>query len=331
MRRRDFSKGVVALGLRAPAALASEGSEPGGEFYMEPARKLPIHRADVVVAGAGTAGVVGALAAARRGAKTVLVERKGYPGGTVTEGGTALHSFFNLWKAFPGVQKRQVIRGIPQEIIDRLSAVGATSGHAEMDRGFAYDSVCTCVDTELYKLVAFQMLAEAGVHICTNTLLTGAITEHGRIQGAIAESRSGREAIMADAFVDCTAFGDLAAFAGASYTEPNDYAVCNSIGVGNVSMERLQNFLEENNALTQRAAGRRSGQDDQIVRLQGHSVRLPQAFHEAARSIGMSTIRCSSTDSTTWRLACRSRTAVRTGSRTARCGPRESTTCCWRA
>jgi hypothetical protein len=134
------------------------------------------------------------------------------------------------------------------------------------------------------------MLAEAGVFVCVNTLLAGAITQDGRIQGVIIESRSGREAIMADAFVDCTAYGDLAAFAGANYTEPNDYAVCNSIGVGNVSLEKLQAFLEENDALTQRAKGRRSEQDNQIVRLQGTTVRLPKAFHEAARSIGMSMV-----------------------------------------
>ena len=294
MKRRDFSKGMLAFGLGAPAALAAdttdEYSEAIGEVYMEPARRLPIHKADVIVAGAGTAGVAAALAASRQGAKTVLVERKGYPGGTVTEGGTALHSFFNLWKAFPGVEKRQVVRGIPQEIVDRLSAIGATSGHAEMDRGYNYDSVCTAVDTELYKLVAFEMLAEAGVHVCVNTLLAGVIRDEGRVKGVITESRSGREAIMADAFVDCTAFGDLAAFAGADYAEPNDYPVCNSIGVGNVSLERLQAFLEENDALTQRAAGRRSGQDDQIVRLQGTTARLPQAFHDEARSIGMSMV-----------------------------------------
>ncbi len=294
MKRRDFSKGMLALGLATPVVLTargmSEGSEPTGEFFTEPARKLPIRKADVVVAGAGTGGVVAALAAAKQGARTVLIERKGYPGGTITEGGTALHSFFNLWKAFPGVEKRQVVRGIPQQIIDRLAAIGATSGHAEMDMGYNYDSVCTSIDTELYKLVTFQMLAEAGVFVCVNTLLTGAITQDGHIEGVIAESRSGREAIMADAFVDCTAYGDLAAFAGADFTEPNDYAVCNSIGVGNVDLEKLEAFLVENDALVQRATGRRYGMDDQVVRLQGTTARLPKEFHDAARSIGMSMV-----------------------------------------
>ena len=83
------------------------------------------------------------------------------------------------------------------------------------------------------------MLVEAGVLVCVNTLLAGAIVDGTRIRGAIVESRSGREAFYANTFVDCTAYGDLAAFAGAEFTEPNDYPVVNSIGVGNVSMERL--------------------------------------------------------------------------------------------
>ena len=74
-----------------------------GDFYHEPIKKLPTREFDVVVAGGGTAGVVAAIAAARTGAKTALIEAKGYPGGTVTEGGTAIHIYYNLGKAYPGV------------------------------------------------------------------------------------------------------------------------------------------------------------------------------------------------------------------------------------
>ena len=259
-------------------------------YYAEPAKKLPVRKFDVVVAGAGTAGVVAALAAARQGAKTALIEVKGYPGGTVTEGGTALHSFYNLWKAFPGVKKRQVVRGIPQEIIDRLMKVGGTSGHAEMSIGYDFDSVCTAIDTEIYKLVTFEMLDEAGVFVCVNTLLAGAIMDGSRVRGVIAESRSGREAFYAKAFVDCTGYGDLAAYAGAEYTEPNDYAVVNSIGVGNVSIDKYYEFLKSHDAIYQQAEGWRSGKDGQIVRIQGRNVKLPAGFRKGASKIGMSTV-----------------------------------------
>jgi len=291
MRRRDFHKGLLAVGLGAQAAFArgdrSAASSGPADYYEEPAKKLPVRKLDVVVAGGGTAGVVAALAAARQGASTALIEVKGYPGGTVTEGGTALHSFYNLWKAFPGVEKRQVVRGIPQQIIDRLAQVGGTSGHAEMSKGYDYDSVCTAIDTELYKLVTFEMLDEAGVFVCVNTLLTGAVMQGSRLQGVITESRSGREVLYAKAFVDCTAYGDLAAYAGAEYSEPNDYAVCNSIGVGNVNVERLHEFLQSHDALTQRAEGLRSGEEGQIVRLKGRTVNLPPAFRDEAKKIGM--------------------------------------------
>jgi hypothetical protein len=293
MNRRDFSKNMLILGLGTQAggmANMSKADIDVGKYYEEPAKKLPIRKFDVVVAGAGTAGVIAAISAARQGAKTALIEVKGYPGGTVTEGGTALHSFYNLWKAFPGVKKRQVVRGIPQEIIDRLLKVGGTSGHAEMSKGYNYDSVCTCIDTEMYKLITFEMLVEAGVFVCVNTLLAGAIMNGSRIKGVIVESRSGREAFYAKSFVDCTAYGDLAAYAGAKYTEPNDYPVVNSIGVANVNVETLHDFLEKHDAISQLAKGRRSGKDRQIVRIQGTATKLPGDFGAEAGKIGMSMV-----------------------------------------
>jgi hypothetical protein len=291
INRRDFTRGVLTGGIGI--GLSGEGiagaADDARDYYQESAKRLPIRRFDVVVAGAGTAGVVAAIAAARQGARTALIEAKGYPGGTVTEGGTALHSFYNLWKAFPGVSKRQVVRGIPQEIIDRLLRVGGCSGHAEMIRGYNYDSVCTAIDTELYKLVTFEMLAEAGVFICVNTLLTGAIRDGSRVRGVIVESRSGREAFMAKSFVDCTGYGDLCAYAGAQYTEPNDYPVCNSVGIGNVDIDKYNAFLEANNASGQLARGLRSGQPDQIVRAGAEWINVP-GLAEAARAIGMGMI-----------------------------------------
>ena len=294
MNRREFSRNSILLGMGAVAGFGQtsrvKAQNLSGEYYQEPARKLPIRKFDVVVAGAGTAGVVAAMAAARQGAKTALIEVKGYPGGTVTEGGTALHSFYNLWKAFPGVKKQQVVRGIPQQIIDRLLKVGGTSGHAEMSIGYDYDSVCTAIDTEIYKLVTFEMLVESGVFVCVNTLLAGAIMDGSRIRGVIAESRSGREAFYAKCFVDCTAYGDLAAFAGAEFTEPNDYPVVNSIGIANVSVEKLHDFLAKHDAITQQAEGIRSGKDGQIVRIEGTAAKLPGDFAKEANKIGMSMV-----------------------------------------
>ena len=293
MNRREFSKSVLAAGMGVGAGTAVStpalGGEPSGEYYEEPPKKLPIRKFDVVVAGGGTGGVIAAVAAARQGARTALIEVKGYPGGTATEGGTALHSFYNLWKAFPGVEKRQVVKGLAQDLIDRLMKVGGCSGHAEMSQGYTYDSVCTAIDTELYKLCAFEMLADAGVHVFVNTLLAGAIMDGQRVRGVIAESRSGREAFYAKSFIDCTAYGDLCAFAGARYTEPNDYPVCNSVGMGNVSIDKYHAFLKSHDAVGQLARGIRSGEPDQIVRAGAERLNVP-GLTDGARKIGMSMV-----------------------------------------
>ena len=291
MNRREFSKNALFLGLGGMVARGglehTFAREQSNKFYKESTKNLPIRKADVVIAGGGTAGVVAALASARQGANTVLVEIKGYTGGTATEGGTALHSFYNLWRPFPGVKKRQVVRGIPQTIIDNLMKVGGCSGHAEMTVGTDYDSVCTAIDVELYKVVTMEMLENAGVTMFLNTRVVGAIMDKTRVKGVIIESRSGREAIYAKSFVDCTAYGDLAAFAGARYKEPNDYDCCNSVGIGNVDIEKYTAFLRSNGEIEQMALGFRSGEPGKIVRTQGQ---LGKEFSAEADKIGMSSV-----------------------------------------
>jgi hypothetical protein len=295
MNRRDFYKASGALGLgliagKTPLDGMNE-SVSGQGFYNEKSKKLPVQEFDVVVAGGGTAGVICAIASARNGARTVLVENKGYVGGVVVEGGTALHSFFNLWKAFPGVGKRQLVKGIPAEMVERLTDRGGATGYAEMEKHFEYDSVCTAIDTEMYKLNAHEMLDEAGVYVCVNTLLAGAVMDGRQLKGVILESRSGREVIFAKSFVDCTGYADLAAHAGAEYTEPNDYAVVNSMGLGNVDIEKYYDYLSEKNAIGQLARGVRSGMPGRIIRLGSEgSGGYPEAFVKGAHEIGMSAI-----------------------------------------
>ena len=272
MNRREFAKSAVLLGVAAQTRFtmgAEKTTSPSGDFYEEPAKRIPLRKFDVVVAGGGTAGVVAALAAARQGARTALIEVKGYTGGTVVEGGTALHSFFNLWKAFPGVRKRQVVKGIPSEIVDLLTKAGGCSGHAEMIAGYNYDSVNTSVDTEIYKLVSMEMLSEAGVFLALNTMVVGAAVDGSRVRGAIVESRSGRELFEAKAFIDTTAYGHLAAYAGAKYSEPNDYDVANSIGVAGVDLDKLMKYVEENGGAGNLALGLHDGVSGKVVRLDG--------------------------------------------------------------
>jgi hypothetical protein len=290
MDRRDFSKKMMMAGLAVPAA-GSSFSDPEEQNNREDVRKYPTREFDVVVAGGGTAGVVAAIAAARNGAKTALIEGKGYAGGTVVEGGTALHSFFNLWKAFPGVEKRQVVRGIAQDIIDRLLLIGGTTGHGDVTGKIDYDCVCTAIDTELYKLVVLEMLSEAGVSVFTNTLVAGAEKKGSSLQSMITQSRMGREVFKGKCFIDSTAYGDLSAYAGAEFKELNDHPVCNSMGLGNVNIEKLYAYLVKNNALGDLAYGIRDGKEGQIIRFgseSGYTIRgkLPPEFVDGVVRLG---------------------------------------------
>lgn len=292
MDRRKFSENMIMSGLALPVlGIDHTNDRPEVSIIEEDTRKMPLRQFDVIVAGGGTAGVVAAVASARTGVKTALIEAKGYVGGTVVEGGTALHSFFNLWTAFPGVKKRQVVKGIAQEIIDRLLAVGGTTGHGIVTGRTDYDSVCTAIDTELYKLVALEMLAEAGVNIFTNTLVAGAVRKGSEIEGIITQSRAGREYFKAKCFIDSTAYGDLSAYAGADYKELNDHPVCNSMGLGNVNIEKLYAYLMKNNALGDIAWGLRDGKDGQIIRMgseSGYLIRgkLPDEFVDEIVKLG---------------------------------------------
>jgi hypothetical protein len=295
MKRREFSKSAVLVGLGARSVFANKTGESenldsvNADVYEESPKKLPVRKFDVVVAGGGTAGVFAAMAAARIGASTMLIENKGYCGGIAVEGGTAIHSFYNLWMPFPDCRKRRVVEGIPAEFMDRLTAMGGASGYPEMETGTDYDCVCTNVDTEMTKYLAFLMLEEAGVFVAVNTLLAGAIIKDGRIQGVITESRSGREAVMAESFIDSTGYGDLSAHAGAEFTVPNDYDSCNSFGMANADIGDYYRFLKSYDSVGQICRDHRTEEKDRFFRMGAERLNIP-GFTDEALKIGMSMI-----------------------------------------
>ena len=278
MKRRNFFEKGLALGGGLAATSIMSGFSPGVPEIdsIESPSIINDQHFDVIIVGGGTGGVLAAIAAARTGAKTALIEMKGYTGGIVTEGGTALHSYFNLWKAFPGVEKRQLVRGIPQEIIDRLVKVGGTSGHCEMMRNYDFDSVCTNVDTELYKMVTMQLLQEAGVYLALNTMMCGVVKQRSRVTGVITESHGGRELFNGKIFIDASGYGDLCGQAGAKWSNFNDHDVCNSMGIANLDLDRYYAFLDEHDAVGDLAYGSYDGYRNQIIRLGARLNQLPQ-------------------------------------------------------
>jgi hypothetical protein len=164
-------------------------------------KEIPIVKSsDIIVAGGGPAGVAAAIAAARQGANTILLEKHGFLGGMGT---AALVNPFMSY--FSG--RTQLVKGIFQEVIERLENAGAFGG---VGHSWSFDP-------EVYKFVLNELCLEAGVHLQFHTFVVDAITENGKITGLITESKSGRQIMEANIYIDCTGDGDLAARAGAEY------------------------------------------------------------------------------------------------------------------
>ena len=257
---------------------------------VEPARETPIRaRCDVAVVGGGTAGFVAALAAARAGAQTILIEQHGSLGGAMINGATALHSFFNLYKAFPGVERTQLVRGIPQEIVERMVAAGGCPGHVEMAEGYDYDSVATCFDHEIFKLVSLEMLVEAGVRLLLHTATVDAVMDGAALHGVIVETKSGREAILAKVCVDCSGDGDVAYHAGVPFRldvdQPQSHSVSMTFGLGNVDLPRTVDYLREHGLLSQLVRGDKGSAHDDVIRI-GFNLRKNPEFEREMEAMG---------------------------------------------
>lgn len=231
---------------------------------------------DVLVAGGGTAGPVAAIAAAKTGAKVMLIEKGNFLGGSLVNHAGPLHSFFNLFGGFENVEKKQVIQGVPQEIVDRLVKAGGSYGHLVQEVGGDHDSTATIVDREIYKNVLNQMCQEYGVHILLNTWVAGAIKDGDTLTGVIIENKSGRQAIEAKVVVDCTGDADVAAHAGAEFVNTCDsQAVSLPYALANVDLNKVEAFAKEKDILFTMIHHDKGECEDNIVRMGFEADKVP--------------------------------------------------------
>lgn len=176
---------------------------------LEPARHLPLHgEYDVVVIGGGPAGIAAAASAARRGARTLLVEAYGFLGGMGTVGGVT--NFAGLYGRHQG-EMRQLVHGVVDDLLPRIAALG---GLNQPQDGMQGRIRVRSYDTSAYKCAADQMLLAAGVKLLFHAQAAAVLMDGARIAALVVETKSGRQAVRANVFVDCSGDADVAAFAG---------------------------------------------------------------------------------------------------------------------
>ncbi len=177
------------------------------DFVTEPERQIPVtHDVDVLICGGGFAGVAAAVAAARNGVSTMLIEKYGFLGGLAT--GALV------------ITTPPLNNGINREIARRLMSWNSYAPDLTWEDAADSDEVdglagLQAYDPETAKFEFVRMLLDHRVEILLHTYIAGVLHSNDQIQAVVVENKGGRSAIRARVIIDATGDADIAAFAGA--------------------------------------------------------------------------------------------------------------------
>jgi hypothetical protein len=203
----------------------------------ESAREVPVvAEADVLVVGSGPGGLAAAIASAREGVETVLVERFGCLGGNITVVGVEGIGWYRK-------ENTTDVEGIGIEFEQRARAMGATSPEPQ--------SRSEAINSDMFKYVADVLVQEAGVTPLLHSVAIDAITEGDAIKGVILHNKSGRQAVLAKRVIDASGDADLAYFSGAPLRKtPREdmLPVTVMFSCSGVNKQRFLEYVRENPA-----------------------------------------------------------------------------------
>ena len=190
---------------------------------------------DVLVCGGGPAGTAAAIAAARMGARTLIIERYNHLGGLATGGQVILLPPFTD-------SGRDIIGGIGMETRERLVARGEASWRREGDHSY--------YDPEALKTLSIEMLREAGAEILLHSWCSDAVIEDGELRGVVTVTKAGKQAFLAKMIVDATGDLDVGAAGGAQF-EKSDFGIGVPFRIGGVDIAAWQQARREDPGRTQ--------------------------------------------------------------------------------
>ena len=175
---------------------------------------------DVVVAGGGTAGSIAAIAAARQGARTCLIEVNGHLGGTC-------HALANV-TPFHNSRGEAVVAGLAQELVDRAAASGGARERKHLPNPAGIGGSFTPLDPDVMRLALFDMADEAGVGLWLHSMLIGVVSGRNAVNGVRVHNKSGAHELRARVVIDATGDADVAVLAGADYSQDTPEAALNA-------------------------------------------------------------------------------------------------------